>query len=309
MASHLAFGQLEPFQDQDAIITPAFRDRMIKAKKITQITVKYFSKPDGAPIGDGGIIHQYFFDTTGKMTKSMYLQKEGKKWDTVTCTYLYENNNLVVKRKQIGDFYDTWYYKWNKDTMLQNEYHVQETNDTGKDATRKIISADSFAYIVYPKQTQQYTYNEEHKIFRKTIIQYDDDRHFVSRNCSYAVGSLYAQVDVQYDSLGKMIGYINTDNLNGDIHKKTMLKYDTHGNVAEENVWEDDKQTHRMEYLYDKANELVSDELDRDIAKAIIYILRFSYNGENAPVDNTHIQKTSRRNNSSRKRKISRRST
>src|SRR6202012_1786014 len=105
MASNHAFGQLEPFQDQDAVITPAFRQGMIKAKNITQIMVKYFSKPDGYPIGDGGIMHQYFFDTTGRMIKSVYFQKEGKKWDTITYTYVYENSNLLVKRTQTGVFY------------------------------------------------------------------------------------------------------------------------------------------------------------------------------------------------------------
>lgn len=282
VASENAFCQLNPFRDEDAMVTPNFREDIIKGKWISQITIRYFSKPDGFPITDEGIIHQYFFDTLGKLTESFYITKISRhSGDTIKYRYWYDANGaLSSKRVQTGDFYDTWYYKWNKDTMLQNEYHTQETSDAGdtfKVATQRMISADSFAYIIYPKQTQQYTYNEDHKIFRKTIIQYDDNKRFVSRNCQYAIGSLYSQVDISYDSLGRINGYLNTGNLNGDVHTKTSIKYDSTGKMAEQNMWEHDKQTHHIEYMYDNATGLISNKLDKDMDKATIFILRFSY--------------------------------
>jgi len=279
-----AFCQLEPFQDDDAIITPNFRQHVIQTKKISQITIHYFSKPDGLPIEDGGIIHQYFFDTTGKITESLYTTKTGRdKWDTIKCRYWYDNDgNLIIKRTQAGDFYDAWYYKWNKDTMLQTEYHVQETSDASpeeafKMATQKVIAADSFAYIIYPKQTQQYAYNEDNKIYRKTIIQYDDNRRLISRNTHYAVGWLYSQVDLTYDPLGRINGYINTGNLNGNLNRKITIQYDSLGKIAAQGIWEGAKQTHQIEYMYDDATGLISNKLDRDLDKATIDILRFSY--------------------------------
>lgn len=285
IADKNAFCQFQPFQDDDAIITPNFRTDLIHAKRISRITIHCFSKPDGEPIKDDKIWQQYFFDSTGKMTESLCLTRAGKAWDTTNqCKYLYDDkNNLIIKRTQMGDFYDAWYYKWNKDNLLQTEYHVQETTDANAGeqfdiAHQRVISQDSFAYIIYPKQTQQYVYNEDNKIFKKTIVQYDDNKRFISRNSHYAVGWLYSEVDIQYDSVsGRISSYINSGNLAGEMNKKTTIQYDSLGNIASQDIWETGKQTHHVEYMYDSETGFISNKLDRDFPKAVIYILRFSY--------------------------------
>lgn len=278
------FCQLAPFQDEDAMITPNFQAKLIKSKKISVITIHDFSKPDGYPIDDEGIMHQYFFDTAGKVTESLYTVKSGSDgWDTVKCRYYYDtNNNLSVKRTQTGDFYDTWYYKWDKSGMVQREEHVHETSSVSDDgsfkvATQRVISEDSFAYIVYPKQLQQYAFNEDSKIFQKTITQYDDNKRFMSRSCHYAVGWLYSQVDINYDASGRIIGYVNTGNLNGNLSQNTIIKYDSLGKMEEQSIWADGKQKHHIEYMYDNETGLISDKLDRDNDKALINIIRFNY--------------------------------
>ena len=279
-----SYCQIAPFQDDNAMITPNFRQEIIKAKRISQITIHDLIKPDGEPIDDEGIIHQYFFDTTGKITASLYTIKvNGNNWDTVKCKYCYDSNsNLTIKRTQMGDFYDSWYYKWNKNNMLQKEYHVHETSTLSPDgsfkiATQNVISSDSFAYITYPKQLQQYAFNEDNKIFQKTIIQYDDNKRFLSRSCHYAVGWLYSQVDINYDSAGRINSYVNTGNLNGDLNQKTTIKYDSLGKIQEKDIWDDSKRAHRIEYFYDNETGLITDKLDRDKDKAIISIYRFNY--------------------------------
>lgn len=276
--------QFAPFQDEDALVAPHFQGDVIKAKRISQITVQDLSKGDGAPIRDEGIIHQYFFDTTGRMEGWLYTERiSSDKWDTVKCKYCYDSiGNLIIKRTQIGDFYDSWYYKWNKDNMVQREYHIHETSilttdGTFKIATQKVISQDSFAYIIYPKQVQQYEYNEDNKIFQKTITQYDDNKRFVSRNCHYAVGWLYSQVDVEYDSAGRVTAYTNSGNMNGAMNRKTTIKYDSAGKIEEQGIWTDGKQTDHIEFMYDNETGLILDKLDRDKDKAIIYITRFTY--------------------------------
>ena len=277
-----AYSQLAPFQDESSMQTPGFQQNIIKAKRISQITIHDFSKPDGAAIDDEGIIHQYFFDTAGKVIESLYtIRVNNDNWDTVKCRYCYDSNsNLTIKRTQMGDFYDSWYYRWNKDNMLQREYHVHETSTVDADgsfkiATQRVISTDSFAYIAYPKQLQQYVYNEDDKIFQKTITQYDDNKRFMSRSCHYAVGWLYSQVDIKYDSSGRIIGYVNTGNLNGDLNQSTSIKYDSLGKLEEEDIWEAGKQAHHIEYMYDNETGLISNKLDRN--KDLINIIRFSY--------------------------------
>ncbi len=284
MAVGSAWSQFEPFQDDDALISPNFKDGTIRSNKISKITLDYLTKPDGATINNDGIEKQYIFDTAGKISEMISITKVNEdKWDTVKCMYYYNNlGNLIIKRTQIGDFYDTWYYKWNNEKLLQTETHIHETcgftNDgTFKVCTQKIISADSFAYISYPKQLQQYAYNEDNKIFQKTITQYDENRRFMSRNSHYAVGWLYSQVDLNYDSKGNIISYNNTGNLNGDMNKSTTIKYDSIGRIDEQGIWVSGKQRHRIEFMYDNATGLITNKLDRDNDKAAIYIVKFSY--------------------------------
>ena len=242
--------QLEPFQDEDAIITPNFHLDKIRTNKISKISLHYFTKPDGATINDDGVIKSYYFDTTGKITGSVYIVKAGEKiCDSISCSYYYDNSsNIAIKRTKQGDFYDTWYYKWDNEHQLKTEAHIHETSaitveGNFKVATQKVISADSFAYISYPKQLQQYAYNEDNKIFRKTITQYDENKRFMSRNSHYAVGWLYSQVDFKYDSKGRLISYLNTGNLNGDMNQNTTIQYDSLGRIDEEGIWIDNKQT------------------------------------------------------------------
>ncbi len=278
------YAQLSPFQDEDAVVTPNFKEDIIKTKKISQITVHYFTKPDGSPINDDGIVRCFYFDTTGKIVESVCAINTGQDHcDSITCRYYYDNSgNITIKRTKQGDFFDTWYYKWTKDNMIQTEAHVHETsgiNNEGnfKVATQKVISCDSFAYIAYPKQLQQYCYNEDNKVFQKTIIQYDENKRFLSRNSHYAVGWLFSEVDLNYDSKGNIISYNNSGNLNGDLNQSTTITYDSLGKMSAQAIWINGKQKHHIEFMYDGETGLISNQLDRNDEKATISIIRYNY--------------------------------
>jgi len=182
----------------------------------------------------------------------------------------------------MGNFFDTWYYKWYKDKQVKTENHIHEIkilmpDSNYKFTTQQVISADSFAYISYQKQLQQYVYNEDNKYFRKTITQYDDGKHLLSRNSQFALGGLYSQVDITYDEYGKITGYLNTGNMNGEMSQKTTILYDSLGKIEQQGIWEHGKQSHRIEFMYDNETGLISNKLDRNEEKAIISIIRFKY--------------------------------
>jgi hypothetical protein len=277
-------GQLSIFQDEEAIITPNFSEDVIRAEKISRITMHDFSKPDGSPISDDSTERCYFFDSAGKIIQTVCTVKTSNgNFDTIKCRYYYDAlGNLSVKRIDMGDLYDTWYYKWYKDQLMQTSAHIHETMVLTKDSSYKfnaqqIISTDSFAYISYPKQLQQYAYNEDNKYFRKSIIQYDDEKRILSRNAEFAVGSLFSKVDITYDASGRISDYLYTGNMNGEISKKTHIQYDTLGKINRQDIWDHNKQSHQIEFMYDNETGLISNKLDRDEDKGIISIIRFSY--------------------------------
>ncbi len=278
------FCQFVPFQDEDAIITPSFNTGVIRAERISKINMHFFSKPDGYPIKDEGFIRQYVFDTAGRLIESVSMGERNSISNAgVNCRYYYDaSGNVVIKRSQVEDFYDTWYYTWNKEHLVQRETHVHETGELTEEGVYKIISqqiisTDSFAYIAYPKQLQQYAYNEDKQYFRKTITQYDDNKRFLSRDCRYAMGSLYEQITIQYDSLGRIAGYTNTGNTNGETSHTAKIEYNGRGEIEKREIWKEGKEQHQIEYMHDNETGLISNELDRENDKALITIIRFSY--------------------------------
>ncbi len=279
-----ALCQLAVFQDEDAIITPGFIGDIIHTKKISQVILHYFTKPDGGGIVNNHTEQQYFFDTAGKMTESAYTVQAGNgETDTMKCRYYYDSaRNITIKRADIDGVFDTHYYKWYNNHRVEKETHVHEINVLNPDGTYKlttqmVISTDSFSYISYPKELQQYEYNEDNKFFKKIITGYDDKNRLISRNCQYVVGSLFSQVNIKYDTLGKITRYINTGNINGEINQNIAIQYSVTGKIDEENITEKDKPKHKIEFMYDNDTGLISNKLDRDFDKAQIDIVRFSY--------------------------------
>jgi antitoxin component YwqK of YwqJK toxin-antitoxin module len=283
--SSAAMAQLAVFQDDEDIITPSFKYDVLKVNRVATLSIQYEYKPDGAPIKDDGIVKFFRFDSIGRLSESYYTIKESRdNWDTIRTLYYYDDfSHLIIKRTNEGNFYDTWYYRWYVDGKMKKRAHVHEaqlaTADNGvfRIGTQTVISADSFAYVPYPKQLQRYGYNEENTIYEKTITYLDDRQRMTSRNFHYAVGWLFSQVDLKYDDQGRIIEYTYSGNLNGDIHHKTLVTYDANGAIASQKLFDGDKETDNIEYMYDKSTGLISNQLDRDFVHSMINIARFTY--------------------------------
>jgi hypothetical protein len=277
--------QLAIFQDEEDVITPSFRYDILKLNKVKTITIQYEYKPDGAPIKDDGIIKYYRFDSLNRLVESYFTVKEtSETWDTIRSMYFYDQfSHLIIKRTNEGNFYDTWYYRWYGDGKMKKRAHVHEVplamsnNFDFRIGTQTVLSADSFAYTVYPKQLQRFGFNEENKIYEKTISYLDDKQRLSSRNFKYAVGWLYSQVDLKYDSINRIKEYTYTGNLNGDVHHTVKIVYNPYGGIDTEKIFESEKQTDNIEYMYDSTTGLITNQLDRNFPKAVINIARFSY--------------------------------
>jgi hypothetical protein len=278
-----SFAQLAIFQDDDDVISPSFRYDIIRQKKVASLTIHYQYKPDGSRIIDDGIIKYFKFDEEGRLVESYYTIKESyNSWDTIRSLYYYDKlGKLAIKRTLEGAFMDTWYYTWYEDGAMKKRAHVHEVplSNTGdfKVASQTVISSDSFAYSLYPKQLQRYGFNEEKTIYEKTVTQYDDDKRMISRYCHYSVGWIYSQVDLKYDVKGELSEYTITGNLSGETHRTVTIVYDTARNMVSQKLINDTKETDDIEYMYDNNTGLISNQLDRDYTKAVINIASFTY--------------------------------
>lgn len=279
----IATAQFAPFQDDQSLVSPNFRYDVIRMKKVASIFIEEENKPDGKSISSEGIVQYYSFDTASRLTQSFYTIVHGyKSWDTIRTNYCYDKGNLITKRTGAGSFFDSWYYVWYADGKLRNEAHVHEAQAPPQGRSfisnaQKVISCDSFAYNEYPKQLQQYAYNEENKLYKKVITQYDDYKRMTGRYLHFEAGGIYSQVDLKYDSVGRIKEVSYSGNLSGHIGIRTELSYDKWGNILTEKVYEGGKQSHQIEYLYDNTTGLISYRLDREYAKENIAIWKFTY--------------------------------
>ena len=133
-----------------------FNTPFIKQQKIKSITFDIIDKKDfEAPI-DRNLMHFYEFDTSGLLKRFYYtniiktIEKEYHSqpvyrkrrminngsvyfkneyvYDTISTTYLYKTNNLILKRYNDGSYYESRYYNYDAKNRVTKERRVKETN-------------------------------------------------------------------------------------------------------------------------------------------------------------------------------------
>ena len=57
---------------------------------------------------------------------------------------------------------------------------------------------------------------------------------------------------------------------------KRLWRYDAAGNVIEGELWHDDKQVDREEYLYEEQTMFLKARLTKDLASGVIHVVRFT---------------------------------
>jgi hypothetical protein len=289
---------------------PRFNPALIKANKIRRITLNIADKPDLQVIIDRGLVQCCEFDTSGHMSmfyttslkgqektetfiKPIY--KKGRKiragYTEVAWTYVYDtsftwlrydnDNRLIMKRTNYGDFFSTYYYDYDKEGRLIKEVNCKETNKNMdlhafELGVQTVLSTESFEYIPQsPTQVKKLCYNDDGKVYKQGII--NSDNNTVQEDYSFVVGYVRYGNTYKYDNSGKIIEKTNVSNSNGDVKLTTLYTYDENGNVMEEKNLKNDTQTNLVAWLYDESKKLVTTRLDRDFIHASIQIVKFTY--------------------------------
>ena len=287
-----------------------FNIELVKAGKIKRIMLSVLQKPDLQVITDRGEVQCYEFDTTGLLTryyatrvisqeqvetfyKAVY--KRGRRiraaytdiswkyvYDTSFTWYVYDKNrNMLMKRSNYGDFYNTFYYDYDSLGQVKRETNVKETNKNPARGNfelgvQTILSVESFEYIQQsPTQLKKLCYNDDGKIYKQGIINHDSNT--VEENYSFVVGYVRYKNTYIYLPSGKLSSKEMYSNSNGDLKIFTTYTYDADGNIAEEKVFTNDVQTDLVAYIYDDSKRLLKSRLDRQFERNSIEIIKFSY--------------------------------
>ncbi len=289
-----------------------FNSSIIKKNKIKSILVVIVDKPDGEVIIDKGAAQGYEFDSLGNVTRYYYtiynashneyvdypaLVRRGKvirpagtrtitKYinDTIFVNLFYDNQNrIVAKRVQAGDYYDTYYYEYNPENKIKKELHCKETNISEnkkefKLGVQSILSSETFEYTkLTPTQIKKSCLNDEGREYKKAIINYDARGNMISENYEFTISWMRSEIKYSYDSNNRLIEKTYTSNESGYIKTESYYDYHSSGALLGEKKMKNEVLTDEINYLYDEGFNFTKSEVNRDHINSSIGIVKFDY--------------------------------
>lgn len=287
-----------------------FNTPFIKQQKIKSITFDILDKKDFEAPVDRNLMHYYEFDTSGLLKRFYYtnivktVEKEYHSqpvyrhrrmvsngsvyfkneyvYDTISTTYMYKNNNLILKRYNDGTYYESRYYNYDAKNRLTKERRVKETNLSSDKSNfilgnQTVISEDSFQYLdITPHQFKQICLNSENRPYKEIIINTDSTGNMVSKNESYIVAWIIQNTTYTYKK-DQLTSATFKGNANGDVILKTTYERDTMDCIYTEKQYKNDVLLKEISYVTDRANRCLNSFILRDPINKNMRIVKLFY--------------------------------
>ena len=302
---------IDPSPAPVSISEPHFSRAFIRQNKIKTITASVVDKPDGEIIRDKGLAQVYLFDTAGNLSRHFFneitslaktetdipaVYKRGRvvkkaftkvdfeyQYDTLGTEYFYTSTGfLVMKRVCIGDFYHSTYYEYFGDGLLSRQTLCKETNiakpgDPFKLGVQTVLSEEKFEYEqLTPTQVKKKFLNDEGKPYKQGILNFVNGKP-IDESYQFVVGFIRSGVTYSYDAQTRLTEKLSTDNSSGITTEKVAFEYDENGNVKTEKKFKNGTQLDEIIYLYDESKKLLTSQIDRQLQKSSIRILKYEY--------------------------------
>lgn len=302
---------IDPSPVSVVISDPHFNTAFIRQHRIKTITASVVDKPDGEIIRDKGLAQVYAFDSTGKLTRHYFneitslekteteipaVYKRGRvvkksytkvnfqyQYDTLGTEYFYTSTgHLVMKRVCIGDFYHSTYYEYFGDGLVSRQTLCKETNiaragEPFRLGVQTVLSEEKFEYEqLTASQVRKKFLNDEGKPYKQGILNFANGKP-IDESYQFVVGFIRSGVTYAYDAKGRLTERVATDNSSGITTEKVTYEYEDNGNIKAEKKFKNGMQTDEIVYLYDEAKKLLTSQIDRQLQKASIRILKYEY--------------------------------
>lgn len=289
-----------------------FNSEIIKINKVKSISISIMDKPDGDVIIDKGESRGYEFNQEGYVNRYYYtflkktelkeieipaIKKKGKtirpastrsviKYinDTVFINVFYDSlMRVLVKRTNIGDYYDAYYYEYDKEGKLKKEVHCKETNisETKKDfilGVQSILSSETFEYEkLTATQYKKRCLNDEGREYKKGIVNYDKTGKKISEYYEFMVSWMRQEKNYTYDELGRLIKQSNISNDSGEKNEHFIYEYSKDGKLLSKIQFNGTTLVYETNYMYDDNTGLIKSEVNRNHKENGIDIVKYSY--------------------------------
>lgn len=284
-----------------------FNPLVIKKNGVKKITFEIIDKRDFEVAVDKNLVETYEFNSDGFITRYYYttivktLEKHVAKYsprgrpyqevsteyvyDTISTTYLYANNNLILKRYHDGvAYYEGRYYRYDKDGNKTKELRFKETNNSTDKSffvlgNQLLLSEDSFQYQTYgAKQIKCLFLNNENRPYKEKITNFDENglKKTISENYTAAAWIMQDQ-SFEYNKAGQLTMAKFDGNANNNVVLKNTYQYDDRGELYAEMQYKNDVLLREISYVSDKTNGLLNSFIIRDPSAKSLRIVKLKY--------------------------------
>ncbi|MEO6305863.1 MAG: hypothetical protein ABIP51_22140 [Bacteroidia bacterium] len=291
----------------------SFNPDVIKINNIRRITFDIIDKKDFEVAIDKSLIESYDFDTNGKLSRYYYttiiktIEKEittppvyrkrrrisngGTRienvyiYDTVSTSYFYANNNIILKRYYDGfNYYESRYYRYDSANNLTKELRFKETNNS-KDKSifilgnQVLLSEDSFQYNKYSSGQIKCTYlNNENRSYKEVVTNYDSLGRKKEVFENYTVASWIMQ-EHKFEYIGNRLSLAKfRGNANNTVDMKITYEYDEKNKeLYTEKHFKNDLLIKEISYITDSNNGLLNSFIIRDPNAKTMRIVKLKY--------------------------------
>ncbi|MBK6884853.1 MAG: hypothetical protein IPH05_18335 [Flavobacteriales bacterium] len=112
--------------------------------------------------------------------------------------------------------------------------------------------------------------------FREQLFVTDQLGYLRRMEDRYLISNRRSRVSFSYDEKGRLAERIEQPDLDQPRTMKRVWRYDAAGNVIEGELWHDDRQQERDEYLYDAHTMELKARLTKDLISGVIHVVRFT---------------------------------
>jgi len=285
-----------------------FNPEVIKTKGIKKITFEIMDKKDFEVAVDKSLTETYEFNGDGKLSRYYYttivktnerqvtkVNRGGHKvsntysdyiYDTISTTFFYSENNLILKRYHDGlSYYESRYYRYDQMGHLTKELRFKETNNSVDRSVfilgnQVLLSEDSFQYQKYSSgQLKSVFLNNENRPYKERITNYDSLGRKKNENEYYIVAAWIQQESVfEYtDKLGHLTLAQFSGNTGNKILIKNTYEYDELNELYTEKQYKNDILLREISYVTSKADQLLNSIVIRDPDNKSIRIIKLKY--------------------------------
>lgn len=282
-----------------------FNPEFIRTKGIKKITFEIMDKKDFEVAVDKNLTETYEFNADGKLARFYYttivktnerqitkVNRKGQKisttvsdyvYDTVSTTYFYAGNNLILKRYHDGmGYYESRYYRYDAQGNLTKELRFKETNNSPDRSlfilgNQVLLSEDSFQYQQYGFQLKSIFLNNENRPYKERITNYDSLSRKKTENEHYTVASWIMQEN-KFEYNGKHLVLAQFEgNANNKVLIKNTYEYDDTNELYTEKQFKNDLLLREISYVTSKADSLLNSIVIRDPSNKSIRIVKLKY--------------------------------